>query len=253
MIWDKNKESYVIELRSKGLTYKEIALLLGTTDTSVKHKVRRLQQSNNDDKYKHTKEKIDIIKKLGISVKGNVLETNCGFGGMTEFYANTANTVESYDINKKRVDHINLKGFENVTATKADSELEIKRLSYFKCKYDLVDLDPYGLPSRYMADVFNLIDDGWLFITFPMLGVAQINKITIQHYKSFWNFDISQGSDAYLDCIKGKLFDYAFTCKREIDIASIEKIDRVYRFSIKVKKKSLCDIVGLTVNRKGTL
>jgi tRNA G26 N,N-dimethylase Trm1 len=58
----------------------------------------------------------------------------------------------------------------------------------YSCRYDVIDIDPYGLPSRLFPYVFGLIDDGLMFMTFPMLGVAQINKITIRHYQAFWGF-----------------------------------------------------------------
>ena len=81
-----------------------------------------------------------------------------------------------------------------------------------------------------------------------MMGVAQINKITIRHYEAFWGIQLSD-KDVYTDKITKRLEDYAFMHKREIDILDITKIDRVFRFAIKVQKKSMLDIVGLKVNR----
>ena len=81
-----------------------------------------------------------------------------------------------------------------------------------------------------------------------MMGVAQINKITIRHYQAFWGIELSD-KDIYIQKIIAKLEDFAFQCKREIDFLDIRKIDRVFRIAIRVKKKSLCDIVGLKVNR----
>jgi tRNA G26 N,N-dimethylase Trm1 len=113
----------------------------------------------------------------------------------------------------------------------------------------VIDVDPYGFPSRYFPTVFGLIDDGVLFLTFPVMGVAQINKITIEHYRVFWDINLSD-KDCYTDKIVKKLKDYAFMQKRSIEVLEIKKIDRIYRFAIKVKQESLLKIVGLEVNKK---
>lgn len=248
--WDTEKESHAIELRKQGRTYNDIGKTLGTTSTSVKHKVRRLQQCENQDRYKHTNEKKQqFLKSIQIldNTDIHILETHCGFGGMTKVYSKYG-TVEGYDIDKKRVDAVNSMGMENVQAIKGDSEKELYRLIYHKCKYDVVDIDPYGLPSRYFPHAFSLIDRGLLFLTFPALGVAQINKITIRHYEAFWGIQLSD-KQHYVDKIKSKLTDFAFQNKKGIEFLSIDKIDRIYRFAILVEKKSLCDMVGLVVNR----
>ena len=98
-MWNKKLEASVLEMRESGRTYEEIAAEIGTSATSVKHKVRRLKQSANEDRYKHTAEKIQQAEKYLSAACNNILETNSGFGGMTEFY-NQIGTVECYDIKK---------------------------------------------------------------------------------------------------------------------------------------------------------
>ena len=250
MEWNNKTESLAMQHRGEGKTYKWIASQMGTTATSIKHKVRRLSQSSNMDRYKHTEEKtsqLDTVVGLLPSEGLHTLETHCGFGGMTERYQ-TLGDVECYDIDQKRVDYVNSKHMEGVTTIKGDSELEIFRLLANRCIYDIVDIDPYGLPSRYFPHAFYLIKNGILFLTFPVMGVAQINKITIRHYQAFWGIELAD-KEIYLDKIKAKLVDMAFQCKREIRFLDIVKIGRIYRMAIKVDQKSLCDIVGLKVNR----
>ena len=250
MKWNASKEAIALSLRSEGKTYREIAAAMNTTTTSVKHKIRRLSQASNLDKYKHTSEKTEQLLAVLNCISSDaihILETHSGFGGMTEQYQKIGD-VECYDIDSRRVDHINTLCMEGVTAIKGDSECEIHRLIFHKCVYDIVDIDPYGLPSRYFSHAFSLIKDGIMFLTFPMMGVAQINKITIRHYQAFWGIELSD-KDIYIQKIIAKLEDFAFQCKREIDFLDIRKIDRVFRIAIRVKKKSLCDIVGLKVNR----
>lgn len=247
MIWNNETESKLLRLRSEGKTYSEIGNILGTTATSAKHKTRRLQQADNQDRYKHTDEKRRQVDKFVSGFGLHTLETHCGFGCMTEKY-HEYGSVMSIDIKQDRVDAVNAKMLDDVTCIKADSEREVLLLLYHKCVFDVVDVDPYGLPSRYFPNVFGLINDGWLFLTFPMLGVAQINKITIEHYRSFWGIELSD-KDEYVEKITHRLKQYAFMHKREIKVFEIVKIGRIYRMAIRVKKSSLCDIVGLTVNR----
>jgi len=245
--WNPELEEKVLKLKQEGKTYRQIANDIGSTLSSVKHKVRRLQQNNNLDKYKHTKEKIKQLNRYLKKVDIDILETHCGFGSLSEYY-NLFGEVLSIDIDTNRIKSLNNLGLEGVTAIKADSEKEIYSLVFNKCKFDVVDIDPYGFPSRYFPHCFHLIDDGYLFLTFPVLGVAQINKITIQHYKSFWDVTLDE-PEKYIDRIIEKLFDYAFMAKKAIKVLEVLKIDRIYRFVIKVKKESMLEIVGLQVNR----
>ena len=249
MKWDNEAESKALKLKSEGKSYREIAMILGTTSSSIKHKIRRLSQCQNMDKYKHTSEKTEQLEEFIELLAGrelNILETNCGFGGMTEQYSKLGD-VECYDIAKDRASLVNLQ-HENVTAIHADSEKEVYRLVWANCKYDLVDIDPYGFPSKYFPHAFKLIEDGLMFLTFPVMGVAQINKIMIRHYQAFWGIELSD-KDIYIEKISKRLHEFAFQHKRKIKIMQVKRIDRIYRIAIYVKKKSLCDIVGLTVNR----
>lgn len=245
-MWNEETETKALSMRKANNTYKQIAIELGTTTNSVKHKIRRLLQDENMDRYKHTKEKQEQAIKY-IHGVNNILETCCGFGGMTEFY-NKFGLVECYDIKKPRVDFINELGLSGVTCIKADSEQEIYKLLVNKRVYDVIDIDPYGMPSRYFPSVFGLIDNGLLFVTLPMIGVAQINKITIRHLEAFWGVSLDD-KDTYTDKVFARMQDYAFMHKREIALLDCVRIDRIYRLCIKVEKKSCCDIVGLVVNR----
>lgn len=247
MNWTSEKEFMALSLKSEGKTYKFIANKLNTTPSSVKHKVTRLQQANNEDRYKHSGEKREQARRYFHGGE-NVLETHCAYGGMTEFYQKYAKEVLSYDVDKARVMAVNNMGFENVTAECCNSEDEILRLVYYKCFFDVIDVDPYGFPSKYFPHVLTLIKDGYLFLTFPKIGVAQINKIMIKHYKSFWGIELTD-ADVYIKKICEKILDYGFQSKREVTLEDILDIGKVYRFVFKVKKQSLLKLVDLKVNR----
>lgn len=247
MIWDSVLEKQALNLRLQGKTYSEIAKTLGTTSNSVKHKVRRLSQAQNQDKYHHPQEKIDQIRRILPKKDLHTLEMHTGFGNLTKIYQEYG-SVLGYDIEGERVDYIQSMCMQDVDVVKGDSQIELLNMVYQRLWFDVVDIDPYGLPSRYFPLVFNLINDGWLFLTFPKLGVAQINKITVRHYQAFWGFELDQKAQ-YVEIIQNKLKDYAYQCFRKIEVLEVLDLDRVYRFAIKVKKESALDLVGLKVNR----
>jgi tRNA G26 N,N-dimethylase Trm1 len=246
--WTPELEVKVLALKKRGLTFAQIAAEIGTTERSAKHKVRRLRQAMNQDRYKHTDEKLKQIQIAGLTPCRRILETHAGFGGLTRHYAQVAATVTSIEIKQERIDEIKALSLPNVELIKGDSEVEIYRLLHERRVFDVIDVDPYGLPSRYFPHIFGLIDDGILFLTFPVMGVAQINKMTIAHYRVFWGIELSD-KDVYLDKIKARLAEYAFMHKRQIEILDEKRINRIYRLAIQVKKTSLLDMLGLKVNR----
>ncbi|MDS1823824.1 class I SAM-dependent methyltransferase [Vibrio parahaemolyticus] len=251
--WTKKLEAEALRLKTEDkMTYVAIAKKLGTTPNSVKHKIRRLQQAKGMEKYSHPKEKAEFaepaLKEL-LSSKGKplrILETHCGFGGMSKVYSEYG-CVYGYDIVQSRIDEACSRA-EGFTGFKADSEKEILRLKYEGEKFDVVDVDPYGLPSRYFPHAFGLINDGYMMLTFPMMGVAQINALTIKHYQVYWGIEL-EDKLAYLEKISAKLHDLAYMEKRKIEIVKVERIDRVYRFLIKVQKAPLTEIIGMKINR----
>ena len=247
--WTDQLENKLIELRESGKTFTYIADLLNTTTSSVKHKYRRINQSKNNERYAHPIEKIEQIKRV-LPKKGlHTLELHCGFGNLTKIYQSYG-SVLSFDIEQNRVDEVNALMLQDVDAHKADSIREIHRYIWLNMKFDVVDCDPYGMPSRYFPHILELIDDGILFVTFPKLGVQQINKIMIEHYRVFWDFNLSQKAN-YKDIMISKIKDFGIQNYRSVQLIDCIELPKVYRFAFKVKKESALKIVGLQVNRKG--
>ncbi|MCY9861165.1 hypothetical protein OTK49_01300 [Vibrio coralliirubri] len=251
--WTEKLESDVLRLKNEEkMTYAAIAKHIGTTSNSVKHKVRRLQQAKGLEKYSHPKEKAELALPILESIrvrKGKplrTLETHCGFGGMSRVYSQFG-SVLGFDIVQDRIDacEASCEQFEGI---KQDSEHQLLNLRFEKRKFDIVDVDPYGLPSRYFPHIFGLIDDGYLFLTFPMMGVAQINALTIKHYQVFWGIELSD-KDEYIQKIVERLADYAYIEKKKITVEKVIKVDRIYRFVIKVEKIALTKLLGMRINR----
>lgn len=252
VMWNPETEALALDMRAGGHTYDEIARTLGTSPVSVKHKVRRLQQASNQDRYKHTAEKTALALKclaaLGNTKPLSVLETHAGFGSMTQVYSQFGKVL-ALDIDHRRINGLESLALPGVEVVKADSEFEMHGLLASRAVFDVVDLDPYGMPSRYFPMVFGLINDGLLFVTFPMIGAAQINKITIRHLQAFWGVALDD-KDRYTDLLFAGMQDYAFHFKRKLTLLAVERYDRVFRFAIRVKKESLLETVGIQVNRR---
>jgi len=246
--WNTNLEEKALDLKSKGITLREISIELGTTISSIKHKIRRLQQKQNLDRYKHTIEKKEQMARfIPKSVDLAILETHAGFGCMTEFYSEHGQ-VTSIELKEERVNEINSQNLPGVTTINGDCERLIFNHIVNKDKYDIIDIDPYGYPSRLFPHIFSLMTDGIMVITLPMIGVAQMNKLTIAHLKVFWGVDY-RDKETYIDKVLQKLKDYGYMYKNKVDVLEVSKFDRIYRIVIKVKKTSLNEIVGLKVNR----
>lgn len=247
--WGEENEKELIKLKDiDHLTYREIADILGTTVSSVKHKYVRLKQSNNDDKHHHPIEKIAQIKRVLWDSNLSILETNAGWGNLSTTY-HLYGDVLAHDIKREKVDYLNAKGFEDFEAVKCDSFKEIHRYIWLGFKFDVIDLDPYGFPSRYFPHVFQLIEEGVLFVTFPKMGVQQINKIMIEHYRVFWGISLADKND-YENIIHKKIADYAMQYYRKAELIDSVDLGRMHRFVYKVKKESALDLVGLHVERK---
>lgn len=247
MEWTIETEKELIRLKDtekKG--YKEISELLGTTISSVKHKYQRLQQKANSNKHHHPIEKTEQIKKFLWDSDLKILELYAGWGNLTKTY-HLFGEVLAHEIDKEKVEHLKAFGFEDFDVVKCDSEKEIFNYIYHGFWFDVVDADPYGFPSRLFPHIFKLFkNDGVLFLTFPKMGVAQINKIMVKHYEVFWGISL-QDKENYIDKIKDKLKDYAFMEKKSLEFLDVLDLGKVYRFAIKVRNESLLDLVGLKV------
>lgn len=242
--WDDEKEKRLLFLKDyEKKTYREIASELGTTISSVKHKYIRLNQKSNDDRHHHPTEKIAQIKKVLKERDLSILETHAGRGNLSKVYRQYGKVI-AHDIDAEKVDYLKALGFDE--AIKCDSLKEIHKYIYHGLKFDVIDLDPYGFPSRFFPHVFNLIEDGILFVTFPKMGVQQINKITKEHYRVFWGMNLSDKMKQE-SLIHERMKDYAFQSFRDLNLLDSLDLGRMYRFAYKVKRESALDLVGLKV------
>ena len=244
--WTTCEENRLLEYRKEGLTYSQISEKMGRSISSLKHKYVRLNQASNKDEYHHPKEKSMQAEEVLNGKEGlSILETNSGFGNMTNIYSKYGR-VEAQDIDKDKVRALKESTSETVEVKKCDSFKEMYNQVFQGKIYDVVDLDPYGFPSRFFPHVFNLIEDGFLFVTFPKMGVQQINKIMIKHHEVFWGLSL-EDKDNQEDLIHDRMAEYAFKSFRSVELIDSIDLGRVYRFAYRVKKESALDLVGLKV------
>lgn len=245
MKWNEENEEQLMQLKEKGVSIARIAEMLGTTQSSVKHKYTRLMQRKNADTHHHPTEKIRQIEEVLKSMDKEifVLETHAGYGNLTEVYSIYAENVLSFDLDKAKCDYVNNLGHDNVVCRKGDSLKEIYLSAYCGLKFNVIDLDPYGFPSRYFPMVFELIDDGFMFITLPKYGCAQVNKITQHHVKNYYGFD-GGSNDEFLGCFINTLRKQLLANYKEMKVVDALDLQKVYRLAIKIEKKNAYQMCG---------
>jgi len=230
------------------MSYREIAEELDTTISSVKHKYLRLKQKYNEDEHHHPIEKIEQVKKF-IEGGERVLETHAGYGNLTSCYSNYTDNIISLEIKRDKVKKLKEK-FDH-TIIKCDSEKHFHKFITEGKEFDIIDIDPYGFPSRYFPHILKLLDEdgGFLFLTFPKFGVQCVNKIMQEHYRIFWgiNYKEINSEEEYIDAIKSQLMDYSLMMKRAIVEKDRIDLKSVYRFTFYVKRESMLDLCDLTV------
>lgn len=252
MKWNADNEKKLMELKEQGCSTEQIAELLETTPSSVKHKYTRLKQKGNADSHHHPIEKSQQVKRILDDIEGDifVLETHAGHGNLTEIYSLYAKEVLSYEIDKKKCEHINQIGHDNVVCLKKDSLKEMHLSIYQNLKFNVIDVDPYGFPSRYFPDIFELIDDGYLFVTFPKWGCTQINNITKHHVKTFYGFDGGNNGE-FIECCISTLKNQALRTYKHLEVLDVLDLKKVYRVAMKIKKENafaMCGYEHLTKN-----
>lgn len=255
MKWNVDNEKRLMEMKEQGYTNEQISEELGTTPSSVKHKYTRLKQNGNADSHHHPIEKTQQVKRILDDIDADifVLETHAGYGNLTEVYSLYAKEVVAYEIDKKKWEHINQIGHDNVVCLKTDSLKEMHLSIYHNLKFNVIDIDPYGFPSRYFPSVFELIDDGYMFITFPKYGCTQINKVTMHHVNSFYGFEGGKNEE-FLECCINTLKNQALQTYRRLEVLDVLDLKKVYRVAIRIKKENafvMCGYEHLTKKGKG--
>lgn len=199
--------------------------MIGHTPESRRQ--QRLFKKQNVDDYHHPDEKIEQLERLGDLVDyGNcsVLEVFAGQGNLTEWYREHCKSV----LPMSR---------ENT----GDSFHEIYRIRADRKKFDIIDIDSYGYPSKFFPVVFEMMKNrAMLIITFPVVGCACLNGITEQHFINFY-----RSSRPTIGDVTGILTDMALREWIQLSLHEVRKIKRIYRMVFlcrKEKATELCNV-----------
>lgn len=79
MIWTGAMEAQIMGYKKQGASCQAIARKIGASVSAVKHKIRRLQQAQNLDRYKHSEEKWAQLEPV-ITPGIRILETHTQIG-----------------------------------------------------------------------------------------------------------------------------------------------------------------------------
>lgn len=196
------------------------------TYRAIRHDIVRQRQKNNADDAHHPKEKMQQIKQY-LDNKHNlrILELFCGQGNLSALYE----------------EHGDLERYDKKLQTGDSFRVFHELISKGKI-YDVVDLDPYGFPSRFFPDVFLLIDNGLLFLTFPKPHVNILNGITQTHLYCYYG-----AQNPTLEQIQEKIAQYGLCHWRKVCFYDVVDLGRLWRMVIHVEKIRATEYTG-TIN-----
>ena len=195
--------------------------------TPEKRRQQRLFKKANVDEYHHPDEKIEQLERLRPLIeygKCEVLEVFAGQGNLTEWY----------EANTKRVTPMSRQ-------TTGDSFHEIYRIRADRKKFDIIDIDSYGYPSRFFPVVFEMMKDrAMLVITFPVVGVACLNGITEQHFINFY-----RSARPTIGDVTGILTDMGLREWIQVSLHEVRKIKRIYRMVFLCRKEKATEFCNV--------
>lgn len=198
------------------------------TYRAIRHDIKRAKLKSNADSHHHPKEKREQIENvLEGKSELNILELFAGQGNTTKILGQYGE-VQAYDRKYLKT---------------GDSYLVFHRLISEKKTYDVIDLDPYGFPTRFFPDVFLLIEDGYMFITMPKPFVNVLNAMTQTHLTAYFG----EGNPP-LEKIQERFVLYGLCHWRKVEFIDTIDLGRLWRFALRVQKVKATEYTG-TVNQ----
>lgn len=198
------------------------------TYRAIRHDIVRKKQSENLNEVHHPDEKINqiefVLNNLNNQKNHKILELFAGQGNLTNVYKNYG-TVTSCD--KKY-------------CKTGDSFLLYHKMIYEKQKFSIIDIDPYGFPTRLFPDIYLLIDDGVMFITMPKPYVNILNGITKTHLISYFN-EPNPNEETIID----QFATWGLCHWRKVELIDSIDCKSVWRFAFHVEKVKATDYTGV--------
>ena len=231
--WTEEKKEELWKFWNDNVPVKSLAQKYECSLSAIRHIIIKIKKERNLNVVHHPREKEKQVREI---LKGQdnlrILECFSGQGNLTKIYKTYGSviTIDNHFETKKRQHYLN------------DSFKTVHKLIYDGEIFNVIDIDSYGFPSRHFPHIFQLIKEGFLFVTFPDPNIK--NKITQQHLQLYWGTDKPEKED-----IIDRIITYGKMYYRDVKLIDVKKFDRITRFVFKVDKVSSLEMVGLTVNK----
>lgn len=215
------------------------------TYRAIRHDIVRQKQAENSNEVHHPNEKIAQIKKVLPSYCGwgdlSILELFAGHGNLTKVYSKFGEVLAN-EIKKSVFEKLveNTESLMLVKCNNVDSFIDFHQLIALKQKFDVIDIDAYGFPSRFFPDVFLLLNKGVLFVTMPKPYVNILNGITAAHLTSYFG-----EPNPSQKTIVEKIALYGLCHWRKVELIDSIDCKSIWRFAFHVEKVKATEYTGV--------
>ena len=217
-----------------------------TSYRAIRHVVLKYKKSRNDKSIHHPDEKIAQVlrwirhleRKHG---KLSILDLFAGHGNLTKIYSEFGKVL-AIDQNSQKFESLDaLRADRNdISVLKVDAFRFAHMMVYRRDKYHVIDLDPYGFPNRLFPHIFQLMDDGLMFITIPKPYVNVLNGITRTHLISYYG---EHNPD--IETICNRIALWGLCHWRQVEIVECMDLKSVWRMVVKVTKVKATEYTGV--------
>lgn len=192
---------------------------------AIRHDIVRSKQALNSNEVHHPITKKRQIERVLLNKADlSILELFAGQGNLTKIYEQYG-TVTAYD--KKHL-------------KTGDSFIEYHRLIADRKKFNVIDIDPYGFPTRLFPDIFLLMDDGFLFVTMPKPYVNILNGLIQTHLTTYFG-----EPNPSLETIIGKIVLFGLCHWRKAQLIESADYGGVWRLVFHVERVKATDYTGV--------
>lgn len=203
----------------------------GKSIYAIRHIVVRQRQKENADAVHHPGEKEAQIERVLPPVGEKPLK-------ILELFAGRGNCTKVYERYGK------VWAYDKKWLGTGDSFREFHRLIADRKTFDVVDVDPYGFPSRLLPDVFLLLKKGYLFMTFPKPYVNIMNRMNDTHMISYFG-----DRNPSVEVIAEKVALFGLCHWRKVELIDVDDLKSVWRFVFAVERVKATDYTGLIYNK----
>ena len=191
---------------------------------AILHDEVRQKQKINSDEVHHPNGKMRQIERVLTGSNHSILELFAGRGNLTNLYKKYG-TVEAYDKTHLKT---------------GDSYLQFHKLIATRKTYTVIDVDPYGFPNRFFPDLFLLIKNGYLFLTFPKPYVNILNGITQTHLTAYFG----RPNPTEKEVIE-KIATFGICHWRKVQLIDSVDLKSIWRFAFTVERVKATEYTGV--------